>query len=210
VPVTLAGKRPAINDRNIIIVRLPVQISSGQRTSVPSWLISSRLIACDGRLSSTDPWDPSFALETGTAVFEFQIPLGDRGGRAEALALLAPLEYHPAQSGGTAPTASRRGRMRGGGGMRGGGMRSGGGMQGGAAPQPAPGAPTPQGPGLEISAHNFVREIWQPLPTAMQPMPFPDPTQSMSPDGRVLVKITVPSGDVRVEGMDLSAEVRAF
>jgi hypothetical protein len=32
----------------------------------------------------------------------------------------------------------------------------------------------------------------------------------MSPDGRVLVKITVPSGDVVVQSLDLSAEVRAF
>jgi hypothetical protein len=76
VPVKLAGKSPAINDRNIIIARLPVQLTAGQRVSVPSWLISSRLIACDGRLSRSDPWLPGFALEAGTAVFEFRVPLG--------------------------------------------------------------------------------------------------------------------------------------
>ena len=41
-------------------------------------------------------------------------------------------------------------------------------------------------------------------------MPFPDPVQSMSSDGRVLVRITVPSGDVTVQSLDLSADVRAF
>jgi hypothetical protein len=210
VPVTLVGKRAAVNDRNIIIVRLPVQLTPNQRTSVPSWLISSRLIACDGRLSPRDPWDPGFTLETGTAVFEFRIPLGERGGRAGALALLAPLEAHPAQPIPSAQAgAGRRGGMRGGG--PGGRMRAARGA-GSSAPQTAPGAPPPgtQSPGVEISAYNFVRETWQPLPTAMQPMAFPNPTQSMSPDGRVLVKITVPSGDVVVESLDLSADVRAF
>ncbi|MCJ7822362.1 MAG: hypothetical protein MUQ26_04660, partial [Armatimonadetes bacterium] len=212
VPVTLAGKSAAVNDRNIIIVNLPVQLTAGQRTSVPSWLISSRLIAYDGRMSPRDPWDPAFTLEAGTAIFEFQIPLGEQGGRAGALSLTAPLEYHPGQPVTSTPTGGGTPGGRRGGGMRGGGRggRMGGGA--GAAPQIAPAAPTPeaQGPGVEISAYNFTRDAWQPLPTTMQPISFPDPVQCMSSDGRVLVRITVPSGDVTVQSFDLSADVRAF
>lgn len=215
VPVTLAGKRAAVNDRNIIIVRLPVQLTPGQRTSVPSSLISSRLIACDGRMSPLDPWGPGFTLEAGTALFEFRVPLGERGGRAGALSLLAPVEYHPAQPSSSAQAGAGMPAGRRGGGMRGGGRGGRVGRAGaasGTAPQTAPEAPTPeaQGPGLQVSAYNFARETWRPLSTAVQPMPFPDPVQSMSSDGRVLVRITVRSGDVTVRSLDLSADVRAF
>ena len=196
VPVELAGRRATLNDTNIIIVRLPVRLVAGQHISVPPWLITSRLIVSDAGFTAHDRWEPGFTLEEGVAVFEFRVPLGERGGRATALSLVSPFEAHPASS---SPTSglSRS--------TRGSGMRGG--------PVSGPSLPAPGGgqtPGLTISAHNFARDLWQPLPTTVQPITFPDPANCMSSDGRVLLKIAIPSGDLYLETLDLSAEVTTF
>jgi len=197
VPVELAGRRPTLHDTNIIIVRLPVRLAAGQHISVPPWLITSRLIVSDADFTAHDQWEPGFTLERGVAVFEFRVPLGERGGRATALSLVSPFEAHPAPS---TPT-SGLGRATP-------GRRAGRGPVS-ALPLPAPGGDA-QPPGLTISAYNFARDLWQPLPTTVQPITFPDPASCMSRDGRVLLKIAIPSGDLYLETLDLSAEVTTF
>ncbi len=153
---------------------------------MPHWLIRSRPIAADASIGRGSPWDPTLTISNGSAVFEFLIPFGEKGGEAVQLALSAP---YTAQTGpGGSPGL---------GGRRGPGI-----------------ALTPAGPGggalpLSVSAYNVRLGRWEALP-APPTIPFPTPSAYMSREGRVLVKVDVPSDSVSFEDIALSAEVNAF
>ena len=91
VDVKVAGKRPKVNDKGIIIVRLPVRLTAGKRISVPRWLVSKRMIGQAGTVSYPARYRGTggYSIDTGHAVFELAVPLGLAGGKAAALAVTA-------------------------------------------------------------------------------------------------------------------------
>lgn len=89
VPVKLAKTTAKVNDRNLLIVRLPVRLPSGQRVLVPGWLIPRRLVAQQGNVhrGRSPHYDGGVTVDEGEAVFEFRVPVGEAGGKAAALQL---------------------------------------------------------------------------------------------------------------------------
>jgi hypothetical protein len=89
VPVELGGRKPQTNDLNILVARLPVRLASGRRIKVPKWMVAGRPIAADGTIGGGDPWDPALTIYQGSVIFEFRVPLGEKGGTARSLTLTA-------------------------------------------------------------------------------------------------------------------------
>jgi len=184
IPLDLSGKTPRTNDVGIIIARLPTKLAPGKRMRVPRYLVSTQLIASENGLGYVGPDEEGIILREGASVFEFRVPSGPAGGRATDLALMAPLTL----SGGSSPgPAGPRGRRL----------------------TPA----TPSSGQTEISAYDFARDRWATigLPGASPRLPFPQPASAyMSRDGRVLVKLTVTSGEAQFGVLALEAEVETF
>ncbi|MFB3880310.1 MAG: hypothetical protein ACE149_03555 [Armatimonadota bacterium] len=89
VPVELNRRGAKTNDLGIIVARLPVRLASGRRLGVPKWMVAGRPVASDGAMSGGEIWDPQITLHQGTVVFEFRVPVGERGGQARVLTLSA-------------------------------------------------------------------------------------------------------------------------
>ncbi|MCK4323415.1 MAG: hypothetical protein KAW89_02715 [Armatimonadetes bacterium] len=178
----LANNTAKVNDTNLLIVRLPVRLPSGQRVLVPEWLIPSRLVAQQGHvfLSGPYPWgsgpysNGGVAIDQGHAVFELRVPVGDAGGRATALTVTVSASAGYSGIGPSPPSsASTTGK-------------------------------------LGVSAYNFVREQWETLQNVQQHPALPHPEQLMSREGQVLVKLEVSQGTASFSLPKLQAEVESF
>ena len=184
VPVKLANNAAQVNDRNLLIVRLPVHLPSGQRVLVPEWLIPSRLVAQQGNVhrSGSPYYDGGVTISEGEAVFELRVPVGEAGGRATALTLA--LSASAGYTGYGGPP----------------------GMMGPPPPGPPPGPHAK----TEVSAYNFAREQWETLQNVQQHPALPHPEELMSREGRVLVRLEVSQGDASFSLPTLVAEVESF
>ncbi|HUU53550.1 MAG TPA: hypothetical protein VMY87_01415 [Armatimonadota bacterium] len=187
LPVKLDRRGADVNDVNVVIVDLPMRVTPGKRIAVPSWWIGSRTIASEGHVSGGFQGSPPLTISNGSAVFEFQIPFGENGGEAVGLSLTAPY---------TAQSAT--------GAYQGPGGRAGPGV-GIVAPGPGAG-----GLPLAGSAYNFTTNQWEALPATFPTVAFRHPGAYMSRDGRVLVRVDVPSDTVSFEQIELSAVVNSF
>ncbi len=186
VPVKLAKNAANVNDRNLLIVRLPVRLPSGQRVLVPEWLIPRRLVAREGHVTVIEGRNGQVAIEQGHAVFELRIPVSEAGGRASALTLTL------------SAAAGYTGR----------------GGPPGMPPPPPGGMAMPRSLGtpaiLQVSAYNFTREKWETLKNVQQHPSLPHSKSFMSPEGQVLVKLEVLSGSATFTMPMLEAEVESF
>ena len=185
IPVELSERTPRTNDVGIIFARLPTKLAPGKRMRVPRYLVSTQLIASENGLGYVGPDEEGIILREGTSVFEFRVPSGPAGGRATSLALRAPLS-DPGSFVTQAPGP-------------------------GAAPAPSGPAPTPRL--TEVFAYDFPRDRWVAIGRAVatSQLAFPQPASAyMSADGRVLVKLTVTSGEARFDMLALEAEVETF
>ena len=183
VPVTLARKKPSFNDRALIIVRLPVRLTSGKRVTVPAWLIPMRIISTSGSTSVTaDEYQntASMTVGRGNAVLEFRVPLGKNGGAARKLTIrLVP-----------ASASSYRG---------------------GGGPPPPPSSSTSGAQSTtSFWAHNFTTDKWERLGDLTKSSHLPHPADFMSEDGRVLLKIEVKGASETFTIPNLQAEVEAY
>jgi len=61
-----------------------------------------------------------------------------------------------------------------------------------------------------MSVLNFRSGQWDSLSTSGWPKALPHPEQEVSPDGRVLLKVSAPGGEVTLAVPDLQGEVRTF
>ncbi len=215
VPVELLGGKPRINDVGLVIVRLPLHLAEGSHIPVPSSLIARRLIGHDGNVVPVDQMpDLGVRIESGSAVFEFQVPLGERGGAAESLVLCAPgrLESPAAgPQGASQGPQPRRGRPAGIS-PRGGRAGTAGGRRAGRGARVAPAAParpaTGAKAGLEIFAYDWTSGDWRLVSTQhVQSLALPRPARQMSPDGRVLVKLSAPDAIATFDELRIEAEV---
>lgn len=207
VPVDLNRGRPEINDCNLVVVRLPLRLARKRTVSVPPKLIRSRLVAGDGVLPGRpDMGERGFVIQDGSAVMEFQVPLGEAGGTAQKLVLNTLLQIG-AYAGSASPTPSGGGR----------GPRAGPTGRGETAtvlPPSGPATGAASSGVAEVAAYNFAREKWDPVfsaATAIQKnVGLPAPADHTSADGRVLLRIGAQSATVTVETCDLSADVKTF
>ena len=71
------------------------------------------------------------------------------------------------------------------------------------------GPPGPKVGALSILGYNFAQGKWERLVSARGTDTFPNPQESMTRDGRVLVKFEATSGTVQVQQLALKAEVDA-
>jgi len=183
VPVKLANNAAQVNDRNLLIVRLPVRLPSGQRILVPGWLIPRRLVAREGNVTVIGRGNAQVTIDQGHAVFELRVPVSEAGGRATALTLIL---------------SAAAGYMGYGGGMP--------------PPPPGVVIPPGSGTAakLQVSAYNFTREKWETLKNVQQHPSLPHPEELMSREGRVLVKLEVASGSATFTIPMLQAEVKSF
>ncbi len=192
VPVTLARQRPSFNDRALIVVRLPVHLTSGKRVTVPSFLIPMRIISTSGATSiSVEEYQStaSMTVSRGHAVIEFRVPLGKNGGTARKLKLRIGLSASSYPSG--------------------------------PPPPPGPGMPAPGMPAPSVAsttgaqsttsfwAHNFTTDKWEQLGDVTKTSQLPHPAEFMGEDGRVLFKIQVEGAGETFIVPSLEAEVEA-
>ena len=184
VPVKLANNAAQVNDRNLLIVRLPVRLPSGQHVLVPPGLIPSRLVAQQGSVyrGGSSYYDGGVTVDEGEAVFELRVPVGEKGGRATALTL--SLSASAGQMGYGGPP----------------------GMMG----PPPPGPPPSPHAKTEVSAYNFAREPWETLQNVEQHPALPHPAELMSREGQVLVKLEASQGAASFSLPTLVAEVESF
>lgn len=89
VPAELSRRGPQTHDLSVLIARLPLRLASGRRIGVPQWMVAGRPVASDGSITGGEVWDPQVTLHQGTVVFEFRLPVGEKGGVARALTLSA-------------------------------------------------------------------------------------------------------------------------
>jgi hypothetical protein len=193
-PATLRGKKPSVNDATLVVVHLPIRLARHQVIQIPSWLVSGRVIATTGSVSSGDPYSggnpEEFEIEQGSMVTEFAVPA--EGGAMEAqrveLTTSSGAGVDPAVEVAAYDFRHRRWET----------LRartaippatpSGTGGRGGRGRRPSP-APAGGGQGPNTVA-------------------FPRPQDFMSPDGRVQVQVSVPSGTATVGLFLLNATVR--
>ncbi|MBN1459175.1 MAG: hypothetical protein JXA57_06545, partial [Armatimonadetes bacterium] len=159
--------------------------------AVPAWLISDQIVAADSARHAGSVWDPNFTIASGgSAVVEFRVPVSERGGEARGLTLNVA---------GSTGRGAGQVSLGGGRGSRGVGVISPGGAGLGAGSQP-----------LSVSAFDFRRKEWTPLPSKFPSIAFPNAPAAMSADGRVLIRLEASGADVVLMETKLTAEVRSF
>jgi hypothetical protein len=190
VPATLDVPGAQVHDVNFLLARLPVRLAAGQRVPVPAWLIAERIVAADSARRGGSAYDPGLTISSGGfAVVEFRVPVPESGG--EALVLTLNVAGGAGSGGGQIALGGRVGR-------RGGAVISPLGAGPGAGTQP-----------LSLSAFDFDRDLWRPLPSTFPTIALPNPGAAMSRDGRVSVKLEA-HAEVMLENIELTADVRTF
>ena len=201
-PVTLTGKPPQVEDATLVLVHLPIRLARHQTIQVPPWLIYGRIVATTGAVTTaSDPYSSGnpedLQVENGSLSMEFALPAegGPMLAQRLELATINGRAVDPAAQVEAYDCTHRQWQVirarkisavsglpqGGGGGGRGGG---GGGMQ---RAQPQPSGPAQAGQNL---------------------LKLPHPQDFLSPDGRVQVKLSIPSGTATVSPFQLNATVQ--
>ena len=92
VPVKLVDRPARTEDAAVMLIDLPVRLSTGSGLTVPDWMVESRIISTDGNVQTTESY-PGYAesmlyIEQGSATFELTVPLGPGGGKVTGLKVL--------------------------------------------------------------------------------------------------------------------------
>jgi hypothetical protein len=203
VPVKLAGKRPKVNDGNLIIVRLPVRLAGRKRIAVPSWLITRRLVESKGKVTQSrqDDSPGGFRIEGGNAVLEFRVPVSDKGAKADSLKLLVRPQDYYGPSGPKAPSNLQISAYN----FRLNNWQTLPALSALSATPPQPSKAPPSGatgvtapvPSYRTSGNIFV-------------LPFPNAADFMTQDGRVQVKLGVATGTFELADVQLKGDVSTF
>lgn len=190
VPLTIDKASPSYVDRNIIIVRLPVQLPAGKSVDVPSWLIGRHMLQVEGQWSADTSGTTFLTLENGSMVFEYDVPVGPQSGVARRL-LLTFITRNPGSMAGMGPP----------------------GVSGPGGPYPSMGMPGPPMPATNFNvalyAYSFAEKRWVPTATNRPAIGLEPAADLMSPDGRVYVAVKVGKDKCAFTIPELKAEVEA-
>ncbi len=193
VPLTIDKASPSYVDRNIIIVRLPVQLPAGKSVDVPPWLIQCRMLQVEGQWSADTSGTTVLALENGSVVFEYDVPVGPQSGVARRLVLSFSAADPDALGGmggpsmGGPPEAPFPGM----------------GMPGAVVPDPASDFTA------AFHAYSFAEKRWVPTGTDENTIVLEPARDMMSRDGRVYVAVKVGKDKCAFSIPELKAEVEA-
>ncbi len=190
VPLSIDKAGPSYVDRNIIVVRLPVNLPAGKRVDVPPWLIGRRMVQVEGEWATETSGTTVLTLENGSMVFEYDVPVGPQSGVARRLLL----SFSAATPGA----------------MPGMGMP---GPPGPGGPHPSMGMPGAYLPVTSFNAafyaYSFAEKRWMPTGTNQNLIGLEPARDLMSPDGRVYVAVRVGKGKCGFTIPELKAEVEA-
>ncbi len=193
VPLRIDKASPSYVDRNIIVVRLPVQLPAGKSVDVPPWLIGRRMVQVEGQWSADTSGTTFLTLENGSMVFGYDVPVGPQSGVARRL-VLSSVTRGPGSS-----------------------SHAGGPTMGGPPGAPFPGMGMPGAVVLAplteskaaFYAYSFAETKWITTATNRSAIELEPARDLMSPDGRVYVAVKVGKDKCAFTIPELKAEVEA-
>ena len=94
LPVELIDRAARVKDASVIVARLPVQLSAGKTVFVPAWLVEGRIVDSTGGVREYDDYDGHHVtITSGSATWEFAMPLGPKGGTVQTLEINMVADY---------------------------------------------------------------------------------------------------------------------
>ena len=202
VPAALPGERPRVKDVSLLILHLPIRLTSGRDIQVPEWLVSTRYVASSGTVSGADRSSGSgdlLTIDHGSVTIEYALPLGAAPVEVRKLELAcsdlptADVSAYDYTRGSWQVLAANAPAAPAGGGS----AAAAGGPGGPGAPmggRMARAGPSGSGPGAGGAA-------------SVKTLAIPHPRDFLSPEGKVQVKVSVPVGSGQMTPLALRARV---